>query len=282
MCLRFALFALALIAGCTSMQEQYNVRRSTLSCEDANRLALQSLRSLGYSVTVFHPAAIGRDGTLEGTRSGDTGSTHTGVVTIRCEANEVVLSAADDQLFKQDLTITRGFFIAFTNLADHGADIAEYQQQRAGGVTSGGAKFRIQPQLGLETKLEFGEDLAAAGIVAVQVTVENGSDRTYKLDPATIELRTAAGGERIRQIRPAEAAAALVKAAAADPVEGVPPPDPQRLETLLRERALGARTLRPGDHAEGSVYFPTGHYSRARATLVDIETEEEEGFLVEF
>jgi hypothetical protein len=30
------------------------------------------------------------------------------------------------------------------------------------------------------------------------------------------------------------------------------------------------------------VYFPTGSYARARATLVDVESGESEGFLVEF
>lgn len=278
---RVALAVAALLAGCTSMQEQYNVRRSNISCDEANRYALQSMRTLGYDVKEFQPAALGRDGFLRGTTAGERDSVHTGAVTIHCKPNEVVLSAHEEQFLKQDLTFTRGFYISFTNLADHGAESAAYQKQLEGGTTGGGAKFKIQPQVGLETKLDFGEDLAAAGVLAVKVTVENGSDRVYKLDPATIELRSA-GGAKVTQMSPAAAATALVKAAAGDSVEGAPPPDPQRLETLLRERALPARTLRPGDHAEGFVYFPTGQYSRARATLVDTETEEDEGFLVEF
>lgn len=264
------------------MQEQYSVRRSNISCDEANRYALQSLRTLGYEVKEFRQAAVGREGLLRATKSGDNESTRSGTVSIRCEANEVVLKAAADELLKQDLTFTRGFYISFTNLADHGAESAAYQKKLEGGTTGGGAKFKIEPQLGLETKLDFGEDLASAGVVAVKVTVENGSDRTYKLDPASIELRTASGGEKVLQLPPAAVTAALVKAAAAEASEGVPQPDPQRVEALLLERALTGRTLRPGDHAEGFVYFPTGKYSRARATLVDTETEEDEGFLVEF
>ena len=277
-----ALVAAAMIAACASMQEQYNVRRSNLSCEDANRYAHQSMRSLGYTVTEFRLASLGQEGMIKGTKPGGRGEIHTGKVLIRCEPSEVLLSAAEEQFIKQDLTFTRGFFLTFTSLADHAAESASWERQRSGGTTGGGVKFKIQPQIGLETKLDFGEDLAGAGILAVKVTVENGSDRTYELDPASIELRPVEGDSKVAQLALPAAAVALARAAAADAGEGTPPPDPQRLETLLRAGALAARTLRPGDQAEGFVYFPTGSYRRARATLVDIETEESEGFLVEF
>lgn len=274
-------FALA-VAGCTSLQEQYNVHRSNLSCEDANRYAFQSMRGLGYSVTDFRLATDRREGVVKGTKTGDRGETHTGIVHIRCEPGEVILSAAEERFLSQDLTFTRGFYLTFTSIVDHASEGAAWAQVQSGGTASGGAKFKIQPQLGLESKLDFGEDLAAAGVLAVKVTVQNGSDRTYRLDPASIELRALEGSDKVAQISISAAAAAVAKTAAADAGEGAPPPDPQRIETLLRERALKARTLRPGDQAEGFVYFPAGQYSRARATLVDTETSEEEGFMVEF
>ena len=274
--------AAAMITACASLQEQYNVRRSNLSCEEANRYAHQSMRSLGYTVTEFRLASLGQEGMIRGTKPGERGEIHTGRVLIRCEPGEVLLSAAEEQFIKQDLTFTRGFFLAFTSLADHAAERVSWEQQRSGGTTGGGVKFKIQPQIGLETKLDFGEDLAGAGILAVKVTVENGSDRAYKLDPASIQLRPVEGDSKVVQLALPAAAAALTRAAVADAGEGAPPPDPQRLEALLRERVLTARTLRPGDQAEGFVYFPTGRYRRARATLIDVETEEPEGFLVEF
>src|SRR5258706_608432 len=52
------LLALLLAVGCTPMHSQYNVRRSNLSCDQANRFAFQSLKSLGYAVTTFEPAAV--------------------------------------------------------------------------------------------------------------------------------------------------------------------------------------------------------------------------------
>src|SRR5512132_1041089 len=88
----------AVLAACASMQSQYNVRRSNLSCDQANRYAFQSVKSLGYTVTTFEPAAVGRAGVLRGTKSDESGGrsgSHDGVVHIVCEASEVRLDAAE-------------------------------------------------------------------------------------------------------------------------------------------------------------------------------------------
>jgi hypothetical protein len=280
---RLALFAVAaLIAGCPSVQQQYIARRANISCDDANRYAFASMRSLGYSVGRFRPAKVGTPGVIKAEKTTDRGGTDHVTVDIKCDANGIeAFGSKDESLLKQDMTFSRGFFLAFTGLADHGPEMTEWHDKQSGGTTSGGAKFEMRPQVGLESKLDFGEDLAGGGILAVKVKAQNGSDRTYRLDPTTIELRNA-NDDSVAQIPLAAAASALAKSSSADAGSGGPPPDPARMETLLRERALTARTLRPGDQAEGFIYFPTGTYVRARATLVDTATDENEGFLVEF
>jgi len=280
---RFALLALAVIAAaCTSAQQQYVARRPNLSCDDANRYAFSSVRSLGYSVGRFQLAQRGTPGLIKASKPGERGGEEHATVDIKCDATGVeVFGAKDESLLKQDVTFSRGFFLAFTGLVDHGAEMVAWHEQETGGTTGGGVKFKIQPQVGLETKLDFGENLAGANILAVKVTVQNGSNITYKLDPAAIELRNTAD-DSVHQIAIPEAAAALARVSVAESGEGAPPPDPARMENLLRSRQLAARTLRPGDQAEGFIYFPTGTYTRARATLVDTATDESEGFLVEF
>jgi len=275
----------SLAVACTSMQSQYAVRRSNLSCDQANRYAFQSMKSLGYTVTTFEPAAVGRSGTLRGNKTEEVGSrssSHDGVVHIQCEASEVRLDAAEEQFLSQDLTFTRGFYLAFTGIADHASTGTAYADEQSGGVNEGGVKFKIQPQLALETKLDFGEDLAAGNVLAVKVTVQNGSPVTYKFDSNAIELRPRGGTDKILQIDTAEAAKAIAKAAAAGFEPGIPGPTAASIEATLRKRALASGTLKPGGSAEGFVYFPTGSYARARATLVDVESGESEGFLVEF
>lgn len=278
-----ALVGLLVVFGCTSMHSQYNVRRSNLSCDQANRFAFQSMKSLGYNVTTFEPAAVGRNGILRGTKAEEGHSSgHDGVVHITCDASEVRLEAAEEQLLSQDLTFTRGFYLAFTGIADHSTINAAYAEEQTGGTTEGGVKFKIQPQLALETKLDFGEDLAAGGVLAVKVTVQNGSPVTYTLDPAAIELRPRGGSDKVVQVSIETASKAIARAAAADLDPGIPGPTAVGVEATLRKRALAGGTLKPGGHAEGFVYFPVGSYARARATLVDVESGESEGFLVEF
>jgi hypothetical protein len=269
-------------SACTSMQSQYAVRRNNISCEQANRYAFQSMKTLGYVVTSFEPAAVGRAGVLRGRKSEEGRSDRDGVVQIACEASEVRLDAAEEQFLSQDLTFTRGFYLAFTGIADHAGTDAAYAEEQSGGAASGGVKFKIQPQLALETKLDFGEDLASGGVLAVKVTVQNGSPETYTLDVAAIELRPREGTARVQQIDVATASQAIAKAAQADIGEGAQGPSVASIEGMLRKRALVGRTLKPGDQAEGFVYFPVGSYARARATLVDVATGESEGFLVEF
>lgn len=276
----------AIVVACTPMHAQYAVRRTNLTCDQANRYAFRSMKTLGYTVTSFEPAAVGRGGILRGSKTTEDGSGRSsgadGIVHITCEPSEVRLEAEQDQLLSQDLTFTRGFYLAFTGIADHAASDVAYADEQSGGTTEGGVKFKIQPQLALETKLDFGEDLAAGGVLAVKVTVQNGSEVTYTLDPTAIELRPRGGSDRIRQVDIAEAAAKIARAAAADLDPGIPGPSASSIAETLRKRHLRGGTLKPGDHAEGFVYFPTGSYARARATLVDVESGESEGFLVEF
>jgi hypothetical protein len=261
------------------------VRRSNLTCDQANRYAFQSMKTLGYTVTSFEPAAVGRAGLLRGNKveeDAGRGSGKDGVVHITCQPTEVLVEAEQDQLLSQDLTFTRGFYLAFTGIADHATRDVAYADEQSGGTTEGGVKFKIQPQLALETKLDFGEDLAAGGVLAVKVTVQNGSKVTYTLDPAAIELRPRGGSDKIQQVDVREAAQKIAHAAAANLDPGIAGPSATSIEEAMRKRGLPSGTLKPGDHAEGFVYFPTGTYARARATLIDVESGESEGFLVEF
>ncbi len=277
----FLLACAALFAGCPSVQQQYVARRN-VSCEEANRYAFSSVRSLGYTVGEFRPATTSGSGTIKANRTNDRGNPESVTVAIHCEPSGVeAWGTKDESPLKQDQTFSRGFFLAFTGLIDNRAANAAEREQTTGGTTSGGVKFEMRPQLGLESKLDFGEDLAGAGIVAVKVTIQNGSNITYRFDPAKIELRNA-NDDSVTQVPLSQAASALAKVTSADAGAGAPPPDPARAEALLRERALAPRTLKPGDRVEGFVYFPTGTYTRGRATLVDTATDENEGFLVEF
>lgn len=265
------------------MQKQFNVRRDNVSCEEANRYAFRTMRNMGYEITTFEKAALGRRGLLKGRQDDERRGLHHVTVYVTCEAGgEVLLEASRDEFLKQDIEFSRGFFLVFTSFADNAVRNAAYAETQSGGVKSGGVKFKIKPLLGLESKLDFGHDLHAGDVLAVRVIVQNGSDRTYELDPRSIELRPLKGRGKIRQLRVPDAAASIAKAAAIDLPAGAPTPVPDSIAQELRARQLKQQMLKPGDQAEGFIYFRTGEYARARATLVDVETSESEGFLIEF
>jgi len=273
-----------LVAGCaSSMQKQYNVRRDNVSCEEANRYAFRTMRNMGYEVTTFEPARLGHPGLLKGRQEDERRGLHYVTVHVDCEPDgQVFLQASRDEFLKQDTEFSRGFFLTFTSFADNATRNAAYAEEQSGGVKSGGVKFKVKPQLGLESKLDFGHDLNGGNVLAVRVIVQNGSDRTYELDPRDIELRPLKGRGKVRQLRVPDAAANIAAAGAADLPAGAPTPVPSNIAQELRERQLKQQTLKPGDQAEGFIYFRTGEYARARATLVDVETAESEGFLIEF
>ena len=137
--------ALVVMSACTSMQEQYTVRRSNISCDEANRYAYRSMQTLGYDVTDFQVASVGERGGIKGVKHDDHGGTHNVHVSIDCEPKEVVVAASEEQFLKQDLTFTRGFYLSFTSLADHGAETQEWKNQQSGGTAERRRQGRDPP-----------------------------------------------------------------------------------------------------------------------------------------
>ena len=49
-----------------------------------------------------------------------------------------------------------------------------------------------------------------------------------------------------------------------------------------RKALQGEMTLQPGQTVSGYLFYPAGQYTSARTTLVDKETDEGEGFSIQF
>src|SRR6185503_18271221 len=117
------------------------VAHRNVSCDEANRYAFSSVRSLGYSVTDFRPATPAAPGTIKATRENERGTTDNVTVAMRCQGNGVeAFGTKDESPLKQDATFSRGFFLAFTGIIDNRAANAAEREQTTGGTTSGGAK----------------------------------------------------------------------------------------------------------------------------------------------
>jgi hypothetical protein len=152
-----------------------------------------------------------------------------------------------------------------------------------------GVSVALTPVEGFATVLDFDADVSRAGILPIKVSIVNATDRSYEFDPRDIVLRVAGSRARAKPLTVAEAVALLATAArkadeSAGEGQGAASElgDVASASKLIEEKEIRAARLRPGDHREGYLYYPSGSYDRARVTMIDVATGETEGFLVEF
>jgi len=274
------------IAGCTSAEQHYSIRRSDISCQEANRFAYQAMSHLDYEITEFQPAKLENPGIIQARKKEGQEGEIKGKIAIVCTPTAVSLSPREHSGLLPNLTFARGFFLAFTSLADRGkrgSSARRGEKTAAVEGTRGGLEFNITPVPGLEAKLDFGEDLQAAGILPVRATVANNSTRSYRFDTGDIRLRVRGQRQSVSAM-PVERAAKLLAAAARKQEEAGGPPAKEAsfYLSLLADRTLGSRTVKKGERVEGFLFFPVANYVRARALLTDVATGETEGFMIEF
>jgi hypothetical protein len=256
---------------------QYDLNNQPLTCAQANDYALRTLQAMGFTVTAFQPAAVGRRGTLHGTR--EERGTQAVTVEVTCDGKTADVDASEDGKFLGQIEFKRGFYLSFTGIvqADEitARDAALHPARERQGA---GLQVRLQPVPGQAAKLDFDFDLAAAGVLPVRVTITNGTSRTYAFDPTDIVL-IQKDGTRVRPLSLAAAAQRIVTAphpadaAAAD--SGV-------VADRLRAHALSGDSIAAGQTVKGYLFFPLGQYVKGRVSLEDTATEESEGFVVEF
>lgn len=278
-------FIALLLSACTTPLSHYDIKDQPLSCDEANRTAYEALRAMGFQITTFEAAVPGRDGVLRGT-SNEGGEERSATVSIECTPTGANVNASEDNKWLRQLEFKNGYYLNFqAQLA-----LAERQREQAAKKASGelaasqqrnDLQVTVEPIVGLAAKLDFDLDLAAGGVLPMKIAVRNPTDRTYQLDPDQIRL-TRTDRERVEPISPDTAAARMVAARVSGKNEPVTPLSQAAIADRLRLHLLPAEKLRPGAEVKGYVFFPTGDYTRARVVLTEEETEESEGFVVEF
>ena len=274
---------LAAFAACTPPIRQFDLKDQPLTCEQANAYSLRTLQAMGFTITQLDPATAERRGMLRGTRE-EVGTDKVTVV-VACDGRTAAINASEDGKWLGQLEFKRGFYLSFTATATQAAitEAAARDEARRPpeARTHKGLQVRIEPVRGLGAKLDFGLDLAAGGVLPVRVVVDNGTPRTYGFDPADLAL-IREDGSRVRALAVEEAARRVAGApqqasggdAAAHGIEEVT----QRLQAQV----LQGGTVSAHQTTKGYLYFPLAHYVKGRVSLVDRESEETEGFLVEF
>lgn len=241
------------LASCFAPQapSKRTIATSGLSCEQANRLAYQSVTGMGYTVTSLQVASPGQPGFItakEGNRDGR--------VTITCDQSGATVVAE-----KTDLPIPSligpseapGEFPAMFNRAFD--IIRNTQQVMAARGPEKGLTIMMTRLNSFDSKLELGADIPATGVLPVKVVINNNTPQTYSLEVKEMFLQPATGS----RVAPLTSA-------------------PAGQDKMLR----GSLTLQPGQVVTGYLFYPAGQYTSASTTVTDKATDEREGFSIQF
>ena len=225
-----------------------HVPKVMVSCEQANRIAYNIIKEVGYTPTQLVIATPERPGLLEGTRPRQDGQDIARVrltctddgVDVKSEYGGLAGFGAMNQRFPEYFYER---FIATTEI------LYRYKPY----VPPGSIQVRVIPLEGFDSQLEFGRSVA--DVLPVRIEIANTTDQPYLLESEQFMLLTAVGEP--------------VKALQAGP-------------TPFPVSPLSSRTLAPGERLTGYLYYPLGSYTSAQGVLVEESSQERSGFTVYF
>jgi hypothetical protein len=235
--------------SCQEGKVAVDARPDVPPCEQANRISRLAVEHLGYKVTEFSPAAIGKPGIVKGAQPGKPEV----YITLFCEGRMVTMDTSSDS----PLLKNRDFYNAITDFRRGFYAVYKGQQRvvaaAATPVASNQLQVLMRPLSKVDTKTMLGSEVAT--MLAVQVEITNLTKRSYQLDPDKIMLVSIAG-ERVR-------------------------PLPEK-EHAFPVHALTTQAVVPGAKVKGYLYYQLGTYTGARGVLTEEKSQEREGFEVPF
>ena len=259
--------ALLLAAGC-SVGTGLTQSRATLKgmpCSEGERVARAALLRLGYDGGVVTPAQPGTPGTVVGHKAGGydyvtnaATQQYTATVTITCSNAGATLDAVTDEPLPGSLTFKSDFASTVDAVAAR-----RIQRPHLASRPELGMVISVEPLRSGDARSALGVDLPADGVTPVRLTIDNRTDRTYAFAGKRVRLESQEGAR----------AKPLTDAEIAKHADAVP---------AVREEMIADAVIEPHGVIKGFLYFPASAYRRATVVLIDQETEEEEGFSVEF
>lgn len=258
--------ACALLAACSATQQNLTrsqVEQAGMPCSEAVRVASGALLRLGYIIGPVQAPQAGVPGTVVGHRNTGwaltdpvPGTEYTATVTITCSNRGADFDAVTDQPLPGALGFKTDFASAVRKVAERRTVRPRLAENPETGLVIG-----VEPLRGSAASSAFDANLSGAGITPVRVKIDNRSDRTYLFAGARVQLVTQEGA-RVDPL-PIDRAAPAARAE-------------------MRQRQIADGVLAPQAVVSGFLYFPASAYRRATLVLIDQESEEEEGFSVEF
>jgi hypothetical protein len=267
---RWLLLLLALIAlyacGARRGFTTSSATEAGMACTQAERVAKGALLRLSYHPETVTAPKAGVPGTVLGhknsgwaTASPEPGTEYTATVTITCSNQGARFDAETDEPLPASLTFKADFAKAIRTVAERRITRPRLKERPQTGLL-----ISVEPLRSGDASKEFGADLTASGITPVRVKIDNRTDRTYAFAADGVQLVTQEG-EHVEPLTDDKAGALAAS-----------------WRDYLRKKRIEDGQVAPKAVLTGFLYFPVSAYRRATLVLIDQETEEEEGFSVEF
>jgi hypothetical protein len=257
--MRRTLPLLALVVGLAACPPagRYAVVAKDLPCDRATRVAHRTMVSLGFEVDALTEATPGRSGRISGTRPRADGTRERGSVNISCGEDEVILQPVEGELVPSSWDFSRSFGYSFTTLESRPDQETPAQEV--------GLQILLEVVTEAAAQLELGAPAVTAAATLLRVTVRNHTPRPLDVDAERLG-RVSPNGDPETALAGSELARVMLPGPGADAV---------------RANLLGRTHVPANETVVRFLVFPPGSYREANVTILDTETSETEGFLVQ-
>ncbi len=244
---------LLLLYGCGARHVMLSEKG--LTCAEAQRLAIDTVRRMGYTITESTTATPGTPGVILGSRTEGTNTSGV-MVSVACTTLGAEVQAKSDQTGLTDLNFSSEFRRNF--------EAATANRPPPRPPAQSGVDVLLTPERGPGFG-DLGVDLSSSGILPVSLRITNHTPRAYRFRVKGVRLQTV-NGERVGALGSDALGKQLGSEGAAK----------------LQTKSAHDEDIEPNGTLTGVLFFPFNSYTRARVELIDKQSGEAEGFALEF
>lgn len=252
--------------GETEFPAQVRIEQPGMTCRSATAAARTAIRKLGFETQSVLSPAPGETGEIRavrhtGWKSGYAGSAHAAAVRISCDDRGAAIVAATEEPFRDRLNFKRDFPTQFDRAIVRRGGLPTDQARRP----PADLRVAIEPISGRTAAQQIGGTPEVIGLTPVRIAISNHTDTRYRFDTQSIQF-VSQEGVQVQPLPFAEVAGRLT---------------PEWSERARTDQLRSAE-IPPGTDVTGYIYVPAAAYRRAVLLLIEVESEEAEGFAVEF
>ena len=246
---------------------QVQVEHPGMTCRAATAAARTALKRMGYVVESVLPPSPEQTGEIRAQRhtgwyTGDAGNAYAVAVRLTCDDRGAIIAAASEEPLRRRLAFKRDFPTEISRAVHRRG-----QQQPKAPSRQPPAKLRVSivPLGGGEAAELIGGSPEALGVTPVRVAITNHTDLLYRFVANRLQLLSEEGNRE----RPMTIGQVVERL-------------PAEWHGQVRSDQLVDTDVPAGATVTGYVFVPAAAYRRAKVVLIEAESEEAEGFSVEF